>query len=63
MPKYKLRDYRVTSFDSGVEGVDPITTEGTEVPQNKEKKVFEAAEASGREIVKVEKRNEANENS
>lgn len=63
MPKYKVRDYRVKSFDPQVKGVDPITPDGTEVPQNKEKQVLDAAKSAGRELVKVEERNESNESS
>lgn len=45
--KLKLSDWRLSSFDAGVEGVEPITHDPQEVGAEKAKKVMEAAERSG----------------
>ena len=61
MPKYKVADYRISSFDPGVKGVEPITSgpEGTEVPKDAEPAVLAAAKSVGRKLVKVEEEGEA----
>lgn len=49
-----LTDFRVDEFNHGVEGVDPITYAGVEVPKSKQDDVKKAAEASGVELREVE---------
>jgi pyruvate dehydrogenase E2 component (dihydrolipoamide acetyltransferase) len=53
MKLIKPADYRVDVFDHGVEGVDPITQEGTEVPADKEEKVLQAANEQDITLVEV----------
>ena len=43
----KPADWRINSYDLGVDGVDPITSEGTEVPKSKVASVEKAAEEQG----------------
>jgi hypothetical protein len=43
-------DWRYEEWDFGVEGVDPIRKEGTEVPADKEEEVREAARQTGERI-------------
>ena len=50
--KLKLTDWRLSSFEAGVEGVDPITHEAQEMTAARAKKVMEAAEKSGVQITK-----------
>ena len=45
--KLKITDWRHESFDPLVEGVAPITREGTDVPAGKEAAVREAARRTG----------------
>lgn len=47
---FKVADFRVDSFDPSVEGVEPITPEGTAVPAGKAKAVLESAERAGVEL-------------
>lgn len=51
--KLAPRDFRVDSFDPKVEGVEPLTPAGTEVPAGKEQEVREAAVRSKVEIKEV----------
>ena len=48
----KPADWRINSYDLGVDGVDPITSEGTEVPKSKVASVEKAAEEQGLELSK-----------
>lgn len=48
----KPADWRINSYDLDVEGVDPITSEGTEVPKSKVSAVEKAAEEQGLELIK-----------
>jgi hypothetical protein len=51
--KLAFEDWRYSSWDFGVEGVDEIRAEGTEVPADKEKQVREAAQKKGIALKKL----------
>lgn len=48
--KYRPKDYRVGTLHHGVEGVEPLTQEGTPVPQDKLAQVEKAAASINVEI-------------
>ena len=48
-----INDWRVNDWDFKVQGVDPITQEGTEVPASKEQEVRKAAKKHGVELKKL----------
>lgn len=52
-PKLAPADFRTDSFDPSVEGVEPLTQEGTQVSKAKEKEARDAAERMGVELREV----------
>ena len=51
--RYRPKDYRLETFHHGVEGVEPLTQQGTSVPQDKLAQVEKAATSVGIEIEEV----------
>ena len=51
--RYRPKDYRIENFEHGVEGVRPLTQQGTEVPQDKLGQVEKAAQSVNIEIEEV----------
>ena len=52
--KLKPADFRINEFDPSIQGVSPLTQEGTDIPKGKEEQVRDAAERSGIELIEVD---------